>query len=268
MLVFFGTTSFCQNRLINGKVIDEKGDPVPGASIIIKGTSRGTSADAAGEFKIDAKQGDVLEITATNFGKNETKIGAQNNITISLKPGANILEGVVVTALGIKREKRSLGYATQTIGSDEINNSGTGNPLSELNGKASGVTVINSAGDPGAGTYIRLRGVTSITGNNQPLMVIDGVPVDNSINNYDPTNSGFQASGANGDLTGGAQPTNRGIDINPSDIESVTLLKGPAATALYGIQAASGAILITTKKGFSCKRKTWRKRFFEFFIHH
>ena len=156
---------------------------------------------------------------------------------------------VVVTALGIKREKRSLGYATQSIGSDQLNKSGSGNPLSELSGKASGITVINSAGDPGAGTYVRLRGVTSITGNNQPLMVIDGVPVDNSINNFDPTNLGFKASGANGDLTGGAQPSNRGIDINPNDIESVTLLKGPAATALYGIQAASGAILITTKKG-------------------
>jgi len=156
---------------------------------------------------------------------------------------------VVVTAIGIRREKRELGTATQTINADQLSKSGTGNPLSELNGKASGLTVVNSSGDPGSGTYIRLRGVTSITGNNQPLMVVDGVPIDNSINNYDPTSTGNLASGANGNLLGGAQPTNRGVDLNPDDIESVTLLKGPAATALYGIQAASGALIITTKKG-------------------
>lgn len=155
---------------------------------------------------------------------------------------------VVVTALGIRREKRSLGYATQTIGSDQLNTTGTGNALNELSGKASGLTVINSAGDPGAGTYMLLRGVTSVTGNNQPLMVVDGVPIDNSANNYDPQFNGFQAGGAGADLVGATQPTNRGVDLNPNDIESITLLKGPAATALYGIQAASGALVITTKK--------------------
>lgn len=160
---------------------------------------------------------------------------------------------VVVTALGIRREKRALGYATQTINSDQLNNTGTGNALNELSGKASGLTVINSAGDPGAGTYMLLRGVTSVTGNNQPLMVVDGVPIDNSANNYDPQFNGFQAGGAGADLLGAAQPSNRGIDLNPNDIESITLLKGPAATALYGIQAASGALVITTKKATAHK---------------
>jgi TonB-linked SusC/RagA family outer membrane protein len=155
----------------------------------------------------------------------------------------------VVTALGIRRDKRELATATQTINSDEINKSGSGNALSELNGKASGLTIINSSGDPGAGTYIRLRGVTSITGNNQPLMVVDGVPIDNSVNNYDATSATPNVSGPASNQTGGSTPTNRGMDLNPSDIESVTLLKGPAATALYGISAASGAIIITTKKG-------------------
>ncbi len=238
-----------QTRLVTGKVTDEKGAPIEGASVLVKGSINGTTTDAQGNFRINVKPNAILVISSTNFATKELKTGDQSTVAVSLSSQTNVIDEVVVTALGIKREKRELGTATQTIGSDMLNKSGTGNPLTELNGKASGLTVINSGGDPGAGTYIRLRGVTSITGNNQPLMVIDGVPVDNSINNFDPTNAGMQASGANGDLTGGAQPTNRGTDINPDDIESINVLKGPAATALYGIQAASGAIVITTKKG-------------------
>ena len=249
VLMLCGALSFAQSRTVNGKVIDEKGDPVSGASIIVKGTSRGTSANATGDFSISVKTGDVLQISAANFGRSESRIGAEDNVSIVLKPGSNLLEEVVVTALGIKREKRSLTYASETINSDQINKSGTGNPLSELSGKAAGLTVINSSGDPGSGTYVRLRGVTSITGDNQPLMVVDGVPIDNSINNYDPTAATPNTSGPSGNLTGGTVPSNRGIDINPNDIESITVLKGPAATALYGIRAASGALIITTKKG-------------------
>lgn len=249
MIMSFGTLVFAQNHEISGTVKDENGNPISGASVIIKGTKLGVAADALGKFSISAKSGQVLEVSATNFTTTDFKLGGQDNIEITLKAGTNLMETVVVTALGIKREVRSLGTATQSIGSDELNKSGTGNPLSELQGKASGLTVINSTGDPGGGTYIRLRGVTSITGNNQPLMVVDGVPIDNSINNYDATFNGFGSSGANGQLVGGAQPTNRGVDINPDDIESINVLKGPAATALYGIQAASGAIIITTKKG-------------------
>ncbi|MEO6221506.1 MAG: SusC/RagA family TonB-linked outer membrane protein, partial [Ginsengibacter sp.] len=249
MLMLFGAFSFAQSRIVNGKIVDEKGDAVSGASIIVKGTSRGTSANATGDFTISVKTGEVLQVSAANFGRSEARISSENNVSITLKTGTNILEEVVVTALGIKREKRSLTYASETINSDQINKSGSGNPLSELAGKAAGITVINSSGDPGSGTYVRLRGVTSITGDNQPLMVVDGVPIDNSINNYDPTAATPNTSGASGNLTGGTVPSNRGIDINPNDIESITVLKGPAATALYGIRAASGALIITTKKG-------------------
>lgn len=249
LVMTFGTLVFGQAREISGTVKDETGNPISGASVTIKGTKLGAAANSLGQFTIPAKAGQVLEVSATNFITNDFKIGNQSNLDIVLKAGTNVMETVVVTALGIKRETRSLGTATQLISSDEINKSGTGNPLSELQGKASGLTVINSTGDPGGGTYIRLRGITSITGNNQPLMVIDGVPIDNSVNNYDATSNGFQSSGPNADLIGGAQPTNRGVDINPDDIESINILKGPAATALYGIQAASGAIIITTKKG-------------------
>src|SRR4029079_2044199 len=250
VLMLSGTLSFAQNRDITGKVVDSKdGSPLARISVKIKGTDKGTSTNADGTFNLEANKEVTLEFSGVGFVTTAIKASPGQTININLEQEVKSLNEVVVTALGIKREKRSLGYATQSIGSEQLNKSGSGNPLSELSGKASGITVINSAGDPGAGTYVRLRGVTSITGNNQPLMVIDGVPVDNSINNFDPTNLGFKASGANGDLTGGAQPSNRGIDINPADIESVTLLKGPAATALYGIQAASGAIVITTKKG-------------------
>lgn len=189
-------------------------------------------------------------VTAIGYDPQEVRVGNANEVAVTMLQNSRTMNEVVVTALGIRREKRELGTATQTITADQMNKTGTGNALNELNGKASGLTVINSSGDPGAGTYIRLRGVTSITGNNQPLMVVDGLPIDNSINNYDATSaSPNQVSGPNSNLTGGVQPTNRGVDLNPNDIESVTLLKGPAATALYGIQAASGALIITTKKG-------------------
>ncbi len=240
---------------VSGVISDEKGIPVSSASVIIKGSKNGTQADENGRFSIAAATGNVLVISALNFATQEITVGNEAQLTVHLKAADQSLNEVVVTALGIRRERRELGTATQTVSSDQLNKSGTGNLLGEMQGKASGLTVINSTGDPGGGTYIRLRGVTSITGNNQPLLVVDGVPIDNSVNSYDPTNAGFQASGASGNLTGGAQPTNRGNDLNPDDIESINVLKGPAATALYGIQAASGAIVITTKKG-SGKRGT------------
>jgi len=249
LLLFFSTVALAQNQ-VKGKVTAKDGSPLSAVSVNVKGTNRGTITEPDGTFTLDIKKSEAtIEFSGVGLETKSIRATSGQTLAVILEQEAKSLNEVVVTALGIKREKRSLGYATQTIGSEQLNKSGTGNPLSELNGKGAGVTVINSAGDPGAGTYIRLRGVTSIIGNNQPLMVIDGVPVDNNINNFDPTNAGFQASGANGNLTGGAQPSNRGIDINPNDIESINLLKGPAATALYGIQAASGAIVITTKKG-------------------
>ncbi len=235
---------------ITGVVVDDNNNPVPYASVSIKNSKVGTRADENGNFTIAATTGETLVISAVNFAPQEVQVTGASGFTVHLKIADQTLNEVVVTALGIKREKRSLGYATQTVGSDELSKSGTGNMLSELNGKASGLTVINSSGDPGAGTYIRLRGVTSVTGDNQPLIVVDGIPLDNSINTYEPDNGiGFAAGTAGGLSIGGSVATNRGMDINPNDVESVTLLKGPAATALYGIKAASGALIITTKKG-------------------
>ncbi|MGZ3860862.1 MAG: SusC/RagA family TonB-linked outer membrane protein [Flavisolibacter sp.] len=248
ILLFCSMAVLGQTRKITGQVKDDKGEVLPFATITEVGTTNAVQADQNGSYTITVQPG--ARVTATASGHQAQTLTANADVlNFSLPSGEAQLQEVVITALGIRREKRSLTYATQTIGSDQINKSGTGNPLSELEGKAAGLTVINSAGDPGSGTYIRLRGVTSITGDNQPLMVIDGVPIDNSINNYDPTSATPNTSGANSNLTGGTIPSNRGIDLNPNDIESITVLKGPAATALYGIRAASGALIITTKKG-------------------
>jgi TonB-linked SusC/RagA family outer membrane protein len=240
--------AMAQPRKVTGQVKDDKGQVVPFATITEAGTANAVQADENGNYTIVVKPGARITVTATGH-QPQTLTANTDILQFTLPTGEAQMQEVVVTALGIRREKRSLTYATQTVGSDQLNKSGLGNPLSELQGKAAGLTVINSAGDPGAGTYVRLRGVTSITGDNQPLMVIDGVPVDNSINNYDPTSITPNVSGANSNLTGGTSPSNRGIDLNPNDIESITILKGPAATALYGIRAASGALIITTKRG-------------------
>lgn len=246
-LLWLGFAS-AQTRVIQGTVKDEGGKSVPFMAVQVKGTTIGTYTDTAGKFQL-AVDSTAKMLILSYPGMKSQEVAISDNMAITMKNDALGLSEVVVTALGISVEKKSLGTATQVVGGDEVNTSGTSNVMNELEGKVSGLTVVSSAGDPGAGTYLNLRGVTSLTGNNQPLIVVDGVPIDNSINNYDPTDAGFQASGANGNLTGGTQPTNRGLDINPSDIESITVLKGPAATALYGIQAASGALIITTKKG-------------------
>jgi len=249
-LLLFGLAS-AQTRVIQGTVKDENGKSIPFMAIQVKGTTIGTYTDTAGKFTL-AVDSTAKSLVLSYPGMKDQTIAISNNMAITMKNDALGLDEVVVTAVGIPLEKKQLGYAAQTVGSDQLNNSGTSNLLNELDGKVAGLQVVNSAGDPGAGTYIDLRGPTALTGNNQPLMVVDGIPIDNSINAFDPQlgfTNGFTAGGASGALYGSAQPTNRGLDINPSDIESVTVLKGPAATALYGIEAANGALIITTKKG-------------------
>ena len=215
-----------QSREVTGKVTDSAGNPLSGASINVKGARGGTSAGPDGSFRINLPSGrNTLVISAVGFDAQDVNVSSSGAVSVRLLVATRQLNEVVVTALGIRRERRELGTATQTVNADQLNKSGTGNALAELEGKASGLTVITSTGDPGGGVYFRLRGVTSITGSNQPLMVVDGVPIDNSVNNYDPTNAGALASGANADLTGGAQPTNRGSDLNPDDIESINVLK-------------------------------------------
>jgi TonB-linked SusC/RagA family outer membrane protein len=229
-----------QTRTITGAVTNaDDGSTIPGVSVVVKGTTYGTTTDLDGKYSLSVPA-DATSLIFSFVGMKtaESKIGGGNVINVVMEPEATSIEGVVVTALGISREKKSLGYATQEIGGDELNTIKGDNFINNLQGKASGVQV-KSSGNMGGSTNIIIRGASSITGNNQALIVVDGVPVNNDNNN----NSG-QISGRAGYDYGSAAS-----DIDPNNIESTNILKGAAATALYGSRAANGVILITTKKG-------------------
>lgn len=244
LLVSLLTGLHAQQRVVTGKVTGPDGAPVPFATVQVKGTNRGTTADPAGIFKlsIDADNA-VLQIRSVGFLMKEVTASSGSTVNIQLEQDNTNLQEVVVTGLGIKREKKALGYAVQDVKGDDLTKAAQGDALRAMSGKVAGLQVIGSGGTPGAATYIKLRGSNTLTGNNQPLFVVDGIPIDNSQNF-----SGDPSDGTN-QLLQGATNQNRGADINPEDIESVTVLKGPAAAALYGIDAANGVIMITTKKG-------------------
>lgn len=227
--------SFAQDRTISGTVSDETG-PLPGVTILKKGTTQGTETDFDGKFSIKASTGDILVFSFVGMKTTERTVSATSNINV-LMASDNVLEEVVVTgALGVDRVEKSVGYAQQNLAGDELSTAVESNLVNSLGGKVSGIQITNSSGNVGSSTRVVLRGPTSITGNNQPLYVIDGVPIDN-------TNYGG-ASGFGGvDLPSGV------ADINPDDIKSISVLKGPNAAALYGIRATNGAIVIQTKGG-------------------
>ncbi|MCR1024817.1 SusC/RagA family TonB-linked outer membrane protein [Cellulophaga baltica] len=232
LFLFLLQISIGQELSINGVVSSSTEQmPLPGASIILKGTTIGTTSDFDGKFQINASLNATLVISYIGYGTKEIQIKSNAPLSISLEEG-ELLDEVVITALGIKREKKALGYAVQAVKADELLEGNQTNMVNGLQGKVSGVTVVNSGGAPGSSAVILIRGGTSITGNNQPLFVVDGIPIDNS------TSSSLEVASIN-----------RASDINPEDIETVSVLKGPAAAALYGIQAAGGAVIITTKKG-------------------
>jgi len=210
--------------------------PVPGANIVVKGSARGTSTDANGSFKLTVPAGArQLVISSVGYNSQEVEIGNQSVINVTLTEDARQLSEVVVTALGIRQEKRALNYSLQEVKSDEIIRAREPNIVNALSGKVAGVQIISQAGSPGAASSINIRGKSSFQGNSQPLFVVDGIPINNS----------FRTTGQSSSV----DVPNRAVDINPDDIESISVLKGPAATALYGIQAGSGVVLITTKKG-------------------
>jgi TonB-linked SusC/RagA family outer membrane protein len=246
LLFFIGSMTglYAQQREVTGKVTGTDGNPVPYATVQVKGTTRGTTADQSGNFKLMVDGSDaILQFRSVGFTLKEVPIGTAARYDVSLAQDNRNLQEVVVTGLGIQRSKKALGYAVQDVKGDDLVKASQGDALRGLAGKVAGMQVTGSGGTPGSSTFIKLRGTNSLTGSNQPLFVIDGIPVDNS-QNY----SGDPADGDNQVLQG-ATNTNRGSDINPDDIESITVLKGPAAAALYGIDAANGAIIITTKKG-------------------
>lgn len=218
-------------------VVRDKNGPLPGVSVLVKGTQTGTITDATGSFELDVEENATLQISFIGYRTQEVALGGQTSFDITLEEDITSLNEVVVTALGVSRDKASLGYSVQELSSDAVSNSGNSNLLDAVNGKLSGVQIQNSGGQPGSGTSVVIRGFSSISFNNQPLYVIDGIPVNN------------ETVGTEGTPT-----ANRAIDIDPNTVESLTVLKGLAATSLYGIRAANGAIIITTKKGVPTKK--------------
>ncbi len=232
------SAAWAQQKEIRGRVTDTQGNPLPASTIQIVGTTRGTTADANGDFEISAAPGQVLEISSIGYLKQTVTASAENKMgNIMLKQSANLLNETVVTALGISKKERALGYAVSTVTSKEITRAQSTNFATALYGKLAGVRIASSPGGATSAAFIQVRGLGSITGNTQPLIVLDGVPIRNgqvSNSNY----WGDQRIRGNGLL-----------DINPEDIESISVLKGASAAALYGSEAANGVVLITTKKG-------------------
>ncbi|HEX6428007.1 MAG TPA: SusC/RagA family TonB-linked outer membrane protein [Niastella sp.] len=238
VLLLCAAMALGQSNKVTGQVKDAKGDPIPFATIKIKGTSNAVAADANGNFTINAPENATFIISAVGFEQTELKAGSSGTITIALRTAEQMSE-VVVTALGIKRSKNTLPYAAQIVAGEDVSKLRSGNAFSALSGKVSGLQ-INQGNGIGSSTNIVIRGTKSITGNNQALFVVDGVPVDNSMNTRPNTT---QVTGR-----GGYDYGNAAADINPDDIENINVLKGAAATALYGSRAANGVIMITTKK--------------------
>lgn len=243
-----------QDRVITGKVSDAKeNNPLPGVSILVKGSQRGTVTDADGSFSVNASSTDVLVISFIGFETQEIPVGDRTNVAVTMHESVSTLNEVVVTALGMSQEKRSLGYSVQEVKGDDIAQTQRPSFMTSLQGRVAGLSMISTSGLPGSSTSITLRGVGSISGNNQPLIVVDGLPVDNRV--LDQHNLVSNGDNRNNDYT------NRAADINPNDIASITVLKGPEAAALYGQGGASGALLITTKKGSKGARVTYDNNF-------
>jgi TonB-linked SusC/RagA family outer membrane protein len=214
---------------VKGTVTDEKGEKLPGVSIVVKGTTRGTNTNQDGEFSITvADEKAVLVFSFVGNESQEVRVNNQTMISVVLKTDNKSLDEVIVTAFGIKRDQKALGYSSQKVSGDQLSAVGNTNIQNSLQGKAAGVQVRLSSGMPGRPALVNIRGSRSITGSNEPLYVIDGLPV---------------AAGS------------RSIDFNPADIESMDILKGPAASALYGVRASNGVIVITTKSGKNASRK-------------
>lgn len=228
-LLLLHAQTFAQSASITGVVTSaDDGIPLPGVTVRVKGGTDGTFTGTEGQYSINAEKGQVLVYSFIGFLTQERTVGNEGVINISLKTDAKTLDEVVVTALGIERDKRTLTYSVQTIGGEDLQDSNQPNIVNALQGQVAGAQITSSGGSPGLPSEIILRGVSSLTGDNQPLIIVDGVRVSNaSINGT----------------------SNRLSDFNPNDIENVSILKGASASALYGIDAASGAVIITTKKG-------------------
>ncbi|RPD99988.1 SusC/RagA family TonB-linked outer membrane protein [Aureibaculum marinum] len=228
---------FSQGRVISGKVSDEQGMAIPGVTITVKGSTKGVLTDFDGNYSVTVNTGETLVFSFLGMETIEKTVGTSNVINITMIESAQTLEEVVVTAMGIERAEKTLGYGVSTVKSDDFTVARETDVIQALQGKISGVEITGQGGGLGASSKITIRGMTRIGGSNNPLWVIDGVPISDA-NDYTTSR-----------ITGAIDYGNRAQDINPDDIETLTVLKGASAAALYGSRASNGVIMVTTKKG-------------------
>lgn len=237
LLTIAAVAAFSQERPVTGKVTDDQGASLPGVNVVLKGTTNGTVTDADGNFTITIpSSGGTLVFTFVGLTTKEVPVTTESTLSVTMETDVTQLSEVVVSALGIEQNRDEVGTASSQVKGTAVARSGESTLINALSGKASGVNIVRSSGDPGAGSYIQVRGQSTITGNLQPLIVLDGVPINNT---------------TFGSSVDGVVQQSRLNDINPNDIESVEIHKGASAAALWGTRAANGVMVITTKKGAS-----------------
>lgn len=238
------SVAFAQEKKVSGRVTGADGKPLAGVTIAVQGSSTATQTDSNGNYSLSVPTGKVIVFRSVGFADKTIIVKeGQSAFNVTLDNSENSLEEVIVTAQGITRTNKSLGYATQQVAGEALAQKSETNVLNALQGKVAGVNISSSSGQPGSSTNINIRGITSFGGNNQPLIVVDGIIFSNDTDNSQNT-------------LFGSQPSNRLNDIPPDNIESINILKGPAASALYGSRASAGVIMITTKSGKGMGGKT------------
>lgn len=237
--MFFTVFAFSAlaQRTVTGKVTDDAGEGLPGVNVVIKGTTTGATTDLDGNFRLSVEDGTTLVFSFVGFETQEVEVGNRTAVDITLG-GVTELQEVVVTALGISKEKAALGYGVTSIGGEELAGRQEADVARMLRGKATGVQITQTSGLSGSGTNIIIRGYSSITGSNQPLFVVDGIPFNTDAN-----------SGTQGFQSGGATASSRFLDLDPNNIADISILKGLSATVLYGEAGRNGVVLVTTKNG-------------------
>ena len=245
LLFMLSAYGLLAQQTISGTVTTADG-PLPGATIVVQGTNTGSATDFDGKFSVEASVGDVLVASYVGYATQELTVDASSQLNFVLTED-QLLDEVVITALGISREKKSLGYAVTEVAGDNVNTIKDNNLANSLSGKVAGLQ-ISQSGSLGSGSRVTIRGNNSLTGNSQALIVVDGMPINSSI----PINSDSNQREAGSNNQGGQasfEPSIAGggiADINPDDVETISVLKGPSAAALYGSRAGNGVILITT----------------------
>ena len=240
-LISISVSSMAQEKTVSGTVLSQKdNEPIANATVTNRNTKKSTTTTSTGRFTLKASKGDVLEISSVGHLNFTVTVGDGAEIPVNLAVNEKQLSEVVVTSLGIKKDKRGLGYSSQEVKGEEISQTQRENFFNAIQGRVAGATLVQTSGAPGSSSNIVLRGFNSLSGSNSPLIVVDGLPIsNNTVDQHQLVTNGDNRSN---------DYTNRAADINPDDIESINVLKGPEATALYGIEAGSGAIIITTKR--------------------